>query len=226
MLDTRTLVLDDDAEIVEVLVHCLHDTVREVDRAVDSERALELFEIRRHSIVVLDLVMPKMSGFEVMQRIHQLEPRTQVIIVTGYPSIENAMNAVNQHAFGFLRKPFDLGELQRLVVAAFSDYQERGGHKGRSDQQGHLSLHGPGDEEIEAMYREVTKLSSALERSPDDLELQAAYHDSFARLRSAQAREGELASRAFRDNLALKKGMGYSSIEAARRVLDRDKSSA
>jgi hypothetical protein len=77
--------------------------------------------------------------------------------------------------------------------------------------------------EIEALYDEVAKLSSALEQSPHDPAVQAAYREGFARLRSAQNLEAEIASRAFRDNLALKKGVGYSSIEAARRVLDRDK---
>lgn len=84
----------------------------------------------------------------------------------------------------------------------------------------------PHEAEIAALYREVSELSSTLERSPNDTQLQVAYHQGFARLRSAQTREAEFASRAFRDNLALKKGVGYSSIEAARHVLDRDKDSA
>ena len=214
MLDTRTLVLDDDPLIADVLVDCLHQTVREVDRAVDCERALELFADRRHPVVVLDLMMPKMDGFEVMRRIHRIDPRTHVIIVTGHPSLENAVHAVNQHAFGFLLKPVVFEELQRLVIAAVLDYQHHSAGQPASDAA------------IEAMYREVATLSSALQRSPHDAKLQADYRDSFARLRGAQAQEAELASRAFRDNLALQKGMGYSPIEAARRVLDRDKDSA
>jgi YesN/AraC family two-component response regulator len=155
-----------------------------------------------------------------MQRMHDIDPRSQVIMVTGYPSIECAKEAVNRHAFGFLTKPFDPEELRRLVIAAFADYQ------GRSDRR---LEHGPGEHreaEIAALYQEVARLSSALERSPGDTELQAAYRESFGRLRTAQAQEAELASRTFRDNLALQKGMGYSSIEAARRVLDRDKGTA
>jgi YesN/AraC family two-component response regulator len=170
-------------------------------------------------------MMPKMDGFEVMQRVHGIEPDTQVIIVTGYASVDNAISAVNQHAFGFLRKPFDNNELRHLVIAAFSRYQERRGNRRRDPRQDDFGLHGSDVEEIESLYHEVARLSTALERSPDDPALQTAYRDSFARLRSAQAREAELASRAFRDNLALRQGMGYSSIEAARRVLDRDKGS-
>jgi DNA-binding NtrC family response regulator len=154
-----------------------------------------------------------------MHRIHLLEPRTQVIMVTGFPSIECAKEAVNRHAFGFLIKPFPAQELRRMVVEAFTDYQERLDPR---DAKGVDTV----EAEIETLYQQAATLSRALERSPDDPELQTAYRESFARLRSAQAREAELASRAFRDNLALNKGAGYSSIEAARRVLDRDKDSA
>jgi DNA-binding NtrC family response regulator len=220
MLETRTLVLDDDDAMLHTVVRCLRGTVRLVDEAIDCERALELFAAHRHSVVVLDLRMPKMDGFEVMQRIHEIDRRTQVIMVTGYASIEAAQRAVNLHAFGFLTKPFDFAELRDLVVAAFADYQQRSTRQGQRHPSVDL------DAEIEELYRQVASASSALERSPDDPELQAAYRESFGRLRSAQAHEADLASRAFRDNLALKKGIGYSSIEAARRVLDRDKDSA
>ena len=145
-------------------------------------------------------------------------------MVTGYPSIECAKEAVNRHAFGFLTKPFDPDELRRLVAAAFAEHQERSDrpdHAGRAER-----IEAESEAEIAALYQQVASASSALERSPDDPGLQAAYRESFGRLRSAQAQEAELASRAFRDNLALKQGVGYSSIEAARRVLDRDKDSA
>jgi len=220
MLDARTLVLDDDRVFVDVLVRCLRPTVRRIDGAVDCERALELFATHRHSVVILDVRMPRMDGFEVMQRVHEIDPRTQVIMVTGYPSIECAKEAVNRHAFGFLTKPFDFEELRGLVVAAFSGYQQRISR--RSDDQPGARL----EAEIEELYQQVARASDALARSPDDPDLQTAYRDSFGRLRSAQARESEIASRTFRDNLALKKGVGYSSIEAARRALDRDKNSA
>jgi DNA-binding NtrC family response regulator len=222
MLETRALVLDDDPTIVEVLARCLHDTVRTVDQAREPARALELFALHRHSVVVLDLMMPEMDGFEVMQRIHRIEPRTQVIIVTGHRSFERAQEAVNRHAFGFFLKPFVFEDLRRSVVAAFAHYQERSRSEHRDSESNEATF----ETEIEALYQDVARCSRALEGSPSAPELQAAYHESLARLRSAQAREADLASRVFRDHLALEKGMGYSSIEAARRVLDRDKGSS
>jgi hypothetical protein len=84
----------------------------------------------------------------------------------------------------------------------------------------------PDIEALESLYEEVARLSTAVERSPNDPALQTAYRDCLARLRGAQAREAELASHAFRDHLALHNGKGYAALEAARRVLDRDKGSS
>jgi len=102
----------------------------------------------------------------------------------------------------------------QLVADAFARYQERG------------SGGAPHEAEVAALYQEVSRLSLALEHSPHDPQLQSTYHQALTRLRNAQVAEAELASRAFRTNLALKNGAGYASIEAARRVLDRDKDSA
>jgi YesN/AraC family two-component response regulator len=207
-------VLDDDPAVVEILCRSLAPTVRCIDRATDANRAIELFFEHKHSVVVLDLVMPVMSGLDVMRRLQCVQPRTQAIIVSGYANVENVLEAVNAHAFGFLAKPLNLKELRTLVVDAFARYQN-------------LRDESPDREAaIAALYDDIATRSRDLEQAPGDPQLQAAYQQSLARLRSAQHREAELASRAFRDHLALGKGMGYSAIEAARRVLERDKDSA
>jgi DNA-binding NtrC family response regulator len=211
MLETRALVIDDDPAMVEMLGLSLRKVVRRVDQETDCRRAIELFAAHKHSVVVLDLEMPQMNGLEVMRQMRLLESRTQVIIVTGVADKGSVIEALNLHAFGLLEKPILLPQLHQLVADAFARYRE------------HRDTGVPQDAEIEALYHEVSELSSALERAPNDSQLQAAYHEGFTRLRSAQTREAELASRAFRDNLALKSGVGYSSIEAARRVLDRNK---
>ncbi|HEX2686972.1 MAG TPA: response regulator [Kofleriaceae bacterium] len=213
MLETRALVIDDDRAMVEMLGLSLRTMIRRVDQETDGRRAIELFAAHKHSVVVLDLEMPQISGLEIMRRMRLLESRTQVIIVTGVADKDRAIEALNLHAFGLLEKPILLPQLHRLVVDAFAHYQ---GHDAGSSEEA----------EIESLYRKVSELANALQRAPEAPELQAAYRQALARLRSVQAREAEVASRAFRDSLALKSGVGYSSIEAARRVLDRDKDSA
>jgi len=185
MLETRALVIDDDPSMVEMLGLSLRKIVRRVDQETDGRRAIELFAAYKHSVVVLDLEMPQMSGLEVMRRMRLLESRTQVIIMTGVADKERAIEALNLHAFGLLEKRILLPQLHQLVVDAFARYRERG------DVGEHHEA------EIEALYHEVSELSSALERSPNDTQLQAAYHQGFAWPRSAQTREAELASRTF-----------------------------
>jgi DNA-binding response OmpR family regulator len=214
MLETRALLVDDDPIMVGILGGALRQTVRRVDEATDGGRAIELFAAHKHSVVVLDLNIPEVHGLEVLRRIHLTEPRTQVIIVTGFASKEIAIEALNLHAFSLLEKPFSIDRLSQLVSGAFARYQH------------HVDAALPHEAEIEALYQEVERLSVALEGSPDDVEIRSAYDQCLAQLRGAQALEADLASRAFRDSLALKKGVGYSSIEAARRVLERDKDPA
>jgi len=214
MLETRALVVDDDEATVDVLTRDLRRLVRRVDQETDGHRALALFTAHRHSVVVTDLMMPQISGLEVMRRIHLIEPRTQVIIVTGFASKETAIEALNLHAFGLLEKPILLPQLYRLVADAFARFQER------SNDDSALEA------EISALYQGVATLAKALEQSPDDPQLRDAYHQRLMQLRNAQMTEADLVSQTFREKLALKRGAGYSSIEAARRVLDRDKDSA
>lgn len=221
MLGKRALVLDDDPLIVDVLCASLSPTVRWVDRATEPTRALELFREHKHPVVLLDLVMPVMSGFEVMRRVHALAPRTQVIIVTGHPSIDSAVEAVNEHAFGYLRKPFELAALHKVVVEAFRHYEQLGGADPLHDDP--VAAH---FDEMAVLYETVRVHSRALEQAPNDPALQAAYRDSFARLRRVQEFQAEVESHSFRGQLALRKGEGYAAIEVARGVLARDKNSA
>lgn len=218
MLETRALVLDDDPAMVEMLGLGLRKTVRRVDQETDCQRAIELFVAHRHSVVILDLEMPKMSGLEVMRRLHLLESRTQVIIVTGVADKHSAIEALNLHAFGFLEKPIWLPQLQELVIGAFARYQERGNSGARPSMAPDAE-----EAEIAALYQEVAERAAAADRAPADPQLRDEYQQAIARLRAAQHSEAERASQAFRNHLALRKGLGYSSIEAARRVLDRDK---
>lgn len=219
MLEMRALVLDDDATWTGLLSRSLRSTVREVDQATDCRRALELFAAHRHPVVVLDLMMPEMSGFDVMREMHRIAPYTQVIMVTGYSSTKHAIEAVNRHAFGFLEKPCDLKELQVFIADAFAHYQ----HQVSAIDSAHGDAES--DAEIGALYSAVAQSMAASEQSPHDPRLKEQYRQDLDRLRIAQAAEAERASRAFRGQLALEPGTGYAAIEAARRVLDATRSS-
>jgi DNA-binding NtrC family response regulator len=224
VLETRALVADDEPLVLDALGQLLRKTVRRVDQASDGQHAIELFAAHQHPVVVLDLVMPGMTGLDAMAHIHRLQPRTQVIIVTGFASKETAIRALNLHAFALLEKPVTLDQLSDVVVAAWTRYVH--GDAAPAGARSETQIETQIEAQIEALYNEVSQLGIALERTPDDPQLHAAYSQGMARLRRAQAIEADSASRAFRNSLALKPGTGYAAVEAARLMLDRDKNPA
>jgi DNA-binding NtrC family response regulator len=212
MLETRALVADDDAAISHVLGECLRRIpIPQIDHATDGEAALALFVEHKHALVVLDLYMPKMSGLDVLRRIRTIDPRTQVVIVAAVATKEQAIEALNLHAFGLLELPFSPHQIETMLAEAYSQYQQLAGGAPAHEA------------EIAALYEQLATLSAALERSPDDAAVRQTHEQCLRRLRDMQRQEAEFASQLFRQNLALKKGSGYASIEAARRLLDRDK---
>jgi CheY-like chemotaxis protein len=216
--DTRALVIDDEPLVLGAIGQALRVAVQHVDEETSARRGIELFTVHRHPVVVVDLMMPEMNGIEVLEQIHRLEPRTRVIIVTGCASKDTAIQALNLSAFRFLEKPVAFKHLQQVVADAWAEYQ----HGQRQATSAAQEL----EAKIDLLYEDVWSFAAALERAPDDQQLQSGYDQSFLRLRGAQAVEAEAAARAFSDSIALKQGTGYASMEAARRILDRDKHSA
>jgi DNA-binding NtrC family response regulator len=102
---TKILVVDDE-EIVRLShirtlasVHCNVEVVR------DGNEALRVMEQRPADVVLLDLRMPGMDGMAVLKTIKQRWPETEVVIITGYPTIETAKEAVRLGAYDYLAKP-------------------------------------------------------------------------------------------------------------------------
>ncbi|MFW6335125.1 MAG: ATP-binding protein, partial [Desulfosalsimonas sp.] len=87
----------------------------EVAWAENGEKGLALIEDSHFDIVLLDLMMPGLSGFDVLGRIKSLHPDTVIVIITGYATIEHSVEAMKKGAFDFLPKPFSPQDL-RLVV--------------------------------------------------------------------------------------------------------------
>ena len=113
----RILVVDDDADIRELLATVLRQHDLTVDTAPDGVTALELVREQRYSVVLLDLFMPIVDGFQVLEALKAEEMRAPVgLVVTGADRQSIArVDATQIH--GVVRKPFDPDELASLVVA-------------------------------------------------------------------------------------------------------------
>jgi CheY-like chemotaxis protein len=112
----RVLVVDDDAGVRGLLCAVLRGRGLVVDDASDGKEALDLIETRAYGVVLLDLLMPVMNGFDVLGRLERMTPRPVVIVVTG--ADRSAIESLDAGAIhGVIRKPFDPEELGSVVAS-------------------------------------------------------------------------------------------------------------
>lgn len=115
----RVLLVDDDVELLQSLSRVLGRRNMDVTTAEDGVRALAALEERFHDVVVLDVKMPGMDGLEVLRRIKERSGLTEVLLLTGHPSVPNAFEGVRAGAFDYLLKPHSVDDLARMIRAAY-----------------------------------------------------------------------------------------------------------
>src|ERR1700680_2079238 len=99
------LIIDDNPGSLELLSSALAQPDLEILTASDPEEGLDLVYSRHPPIVLTDLVMPRMSGMEVLERIMEFDPATEVILMTAHYSTESAVEAIRKGACDYLNKP-------------------------------------------------------------------------------------------------------------------------
>ncbi len=123
----KILLVDDEKEFIRTLSERLETRGMGAALAYDGEEALRLIETDEPHVVVLDLKMPGIHGLEVLERIKQTHPRTEVIILTGHGSDAERERATALGAFAYLRKPADIVMLTGLLREAYAKFKSRAG---------------------------------------------------------------------------------------------------
>jgi len=113
--DLHVLVVDDERDIRDGCERILARRGYRVEKASNGEEALGFTEKKQYAIVLLDLKMPGMDGLEVLGRIQEAHPDTLVIVITGFATVETAIEAMKRGAYDFIPKPFKPDQL-RIVV--------------------------------------------------------------------------------------------------------------
>lgn len=124
-ITVKLLVVDDTRENLELITEALAQKGVQILTANDPEMGFELFLRARPQIVLLDLVMPKLSGMELLERIAAADPGTDVILMTGHYSAESAVEAIQKGACDYLTKPLDLEKLRNRIRALLEDAEKR-----------------------------------------------------------------------------------------------------
>ena len=111
----KILVVDDDENIRNTMKAILEDEGYLVDLAANGNDAIQKTKKSTYNIALLDIRLPDMEGVELLKLIKDTVPRTRKIMVTGYPSMQNAIAALNKNADAYLIKPIDIENLLSLV---------------------------------------------------------------------------------------------------------------
>jgi len=117
------LIIDDNTTIQQVLRDILGGTGHEIFSAYTGEEGLALLDEEEVDTVLLDVMLPKMSGLEALERIKEKYPSVPVIVITAYSSVESAIEAMKRGAFHYIPKPFKNEEILINVHKALEQRQ-------------------------------------------------------------------------------------------------------
>ena len=114
-LKLRFLIVDDEQSIRRLCITVGQGLGYLCAEAETAEAALETLEINAPDLVVTDLKLPSLSGVELLRKVKELLPRTEVAIMTGHGSVETAVDAMRQGAYDYIEKPFRVERLRQLL---------------------------------------------------------------------------------------------------------------
>jgi two-component system, OmpR family, phosphate regulon sensor histidine kinase PhoR len=151
-MDTiKILIVDDEKVIREGVERALSGKGYEIAKAETGEHGIEMIKENSFNIVLLDLMMPGIDGFGVLEWIKEHEPHIQVIVITGFATVSKAVSAMKQGAFDFVGKPFTPDYIRIVVDRAIEKISLRAETK-KLRQERSLSL--------EAIQREQSRLKT------------------------------------------------------------------
>jgi DNA-binding response OmpR family regulator len=156
----KILVVDDDPDIVRLLKYFLEAKGRQVQTASTGAEALELFKKEPPDLVILDVVMPGMDGWAVLQKIRE-SSQVPVLMLTGKDAPTDKAKGLLSGADDYIAKPFDLAELEARIVAVMRRYKP----------SARPALIRVGDLEIDDSVKHVKVKGRTVSLSPKEYEL-------------------------------------------------------
>src|SRR5512139_1077391 len=114
----RILIVDDEKVALKNLEHVMRKEGYEVVSTQSGQNALKILEEQTFEVVLTDLKMEKVDGMQILRRCRELYPDTEVVMITGYATLESAVESMKHGAFYYIAKPFRLDEVRKVVSEA------------------------------------------------------------------------------------------------------------
>jgi DNA-binding NtrC family response regulator len=119
----RLLAIDDDPASLDIISLALQQDRLEIMTASDPEEGFKTFLRTRPNIVLLDLMMPKVGGIEILERIVSVDPSVDVILITAHYSTESAVEAIQKGAADYLTKPIEIDKLRARINSLLEEFE-------------------------------------------------------------------------------------------------------
>jgi DNA-binding NtrC family response regulator len=120
----RILVVDDDESIRKVLATILEDNGYAVDTAKNGEEAIKKSRLKFYNVALIDIRLPDIEGIELLTKMRNTTPKIRKIIITGYPALQNAIDALNKGADAYIVKPFDMDKVLQTIKEQLKQQKE------------------------------------------------------------------------------------------------------
>ena len=122
--NARILIIDDDENIRKALAAILEEEGYMVDTAETAKQAIEKTDKNIYNIALIDMRLPDMEGIELLTKMKDTTPKMRKVIVTGYPTLHNAIEAVNRGADAYILKPFDVEKVLATIKEQLKKQEE------------------------------------------------------------------------------------------------------
>jgi DNA-binding NtrC family response regulator len=122
--NTRILIVDDDENIRKVLTTILEEEGYTVDSAENARKAIERTKKNFYNLALIDIRLPDMEGIELLTKMRDTTPKMRKIIITGYPTLQNAIEAVNRGADAYILKPFNMDKVLATIKEQLRKQEE------------------------------------------------------------------------------------------------------
>ena len=114
----KILIIDDEKSILDLLSVVFKKEGYRVRATLSAKKALELLNKEEFGLILTDIKLPEMSGFEILKRVRESKPDIAVVMITAYGNVKQAVEALKAGAFDYVVKPFDVDELKIIVAKA------------------------------------------------------------------------------------------------------------
>jgi DNA-binding NtrC family response regulator len=120
----RILIVDDDETIRTVLATILEEKGYTVDTAENGNEGIEKTKTNFYNLALIDIRLPDMQGTQVLAKMKDTAPKMRKIIITGFPSLQNSVEALNKGAHAYIMKPFDMDNVLETVEEQLKKQEE------------------------------------------------------------------------------------------------------